>query len=215
MKNENSQLIVEGAPYAKSFHPPSCSEILKASKEQRIECLSKEITKGHSKVYQQQEFTGYTVVVKDVHEANIVYAKIKSIHPKARHVIGACRVPGREFHKCQDFYNDGEHQARAVLLGMLLDSEIQNRAVFVVSKYNGDHIGSKRFNLMQDAVKSAVDRAPVNHVTGNHNTIWNRDFQPRQHNGVAQSNFQGCSGVRGGRAGRGISRNKARATSLQ
>ena len=110
----------------------------------------------------------------------LVYAKIRSIHTEARHVICACRVPGRKFHTCQDFVDDDEHARGAFLLRLLTDSEIQNRVLLVVREYDGQHIGSRRFEAMLQVAKSAVDRAPENRFTKRHDCIWEREPEANQ-----------------------------------
>ena len=203
MKREKGVLYVEGTTYVKDFQPPSCREILMASKSQWIERLNQDVIKGVTKSFQNQHFTGYTAPVKDIQEANVVYAKVCALHTDARHVVGAVRVPGRRFHKCQGFCDHDEHGAGAMLLNLLLDAGIQNRAIFVVRVYDSTHIGPKRFTLMKDAVKSALDRSPGNKYTGKHDTIWDLD--------ITDAGTEGAS-IRGRRRGwRGGDKNSTRA----
>ena len=159
MKMEKGELLIEGEKYQPKLKVPSCREILLASKEQRIERLNKEVKKGVPKTFQGQQFLAYTTAVKSIHEANVAYAKIKSIHADSRHIISAVRIPGRDFFFNQDFADDDEHGGGAYLLELLLESQIQNRAIYVVRTYEGKHIGSKRFEMMKEAVKSALSRA--------------------------------------------------------
>ena len=190
MKMEKGELMIDGEKYVSHLKAPSCKDILLASKEQRSERLGKEVKKGVPKLFRGQEFLGYTTVVKSIHEANIAYAKIRAIHPEARHVVSAVRIPGRSYFHNQDFNDDDEHGGGSYLLDLLLESQIQNRAVYVVRNYDGEHIGSKRFELMREAIQSALSRSPANEVTGNHDCLWEQ--QPLG------------AGIRGGRnRGRG------------
>ena len=212
MKIENGELKVDGITYQKKLVAPSCREILLASKQQRLERLSKDVTKGIPKKFRGQEFLAYTAPVKDTNEANIAYAKIRSLHTDARHVISACRTPGKDFHTCQDFVDDAEHGGGQFLLNILLDSAIQNRVIMVVRNYEGDHIGNKRFELMREAVRSALDRSPKNNITGKHDCMWNfeKDTAPNDIRG------RGRGRGRGG-LGRGLGRGQwksSRAASL-
>ena len=79
-----------------------------------------------------QTFIGYSCCPKDIQEVNIAYAKLRSMHSEARHVICSCRLPGRNFHTNQTFYDDDEHNGGAFLLDLLTKADIQNRALFVV-----------------------------------------------------------------------------------
>ena len=172
MKTECGELMVEGERYVKQLRAPSCREILKASREQRMARLDKEVSVSHHKTFNGQVLIGYTASVKTIDEANTTLAKIRGLHTDARHVICACRIPGKNFHMCQDYVDDNEHGGGSYLLNLLVNSEIQNRILIVVRSYDGQHIGEKRYQLMWEAAKSAVDHAPINEVTGKNNCIW-------------------------------------------
>ena len=201
MKWERGDLYIDGKPYEQKLKAPSCREILGACKVLREERLGKELTKGPNKVFQGQEFIGYTVAVKSIEEANQWYVKIRSVHTDARHLICACRVVGRSFHTSQDFVDDDEHGAGNILLEMLLESQIQNRALFVVRNYDGTHIGAKRFDLIKQAAKSAIDRAPVNSITGLHDCVWNSDIETNPNTTFNKTRGRGGRGGGGNRGG--------------
>ena len=197
MKMDRGELMIDGKPYIKQLKTPSCREILEACKVQREVRLGKDLTKGHTQVFQKQEFTGYTAAVKSIEEVNHHYTKLRSFHTDSRHIICACRIVGRNFFINQDFLDDDEHGAGNILLNMLLESQIQNRVLFVVRTYDGTHIGLKRFELIKKAASSAIDRAPVNKVTGLHDCVWNSTEDEYQREGANNS-------IRGGRnRGRG------------
>ena len=158
---QKGNLVVDGATYKKQFLPPSCRDILLASKETRMERLGKKVTQSLQRNVNGQTFIGYTTAVRDV-----MYAKLKSVHPDARHIMGACRIPGRPFHINQDCVDDDEHGGGEILLQALINSEIQHRAVFVVLYYDGTHIGPKHKDTILEVAKSAMDRAPENQYTG-------------------------------------------------
>ena len=105
---------------------------------------------------------------------------------------------------CQDFVDDDEHGGGQFLLNILMDSCIQNRVILVVRNYDGEHIGNKRFDLMRDAVRSALDRAQKNAITGKHDCVWTFE------------NERGNDSIRGrggrnqcGQQGRGCANNRA------
>ena len=172
MEIKKGELIVEGVKHKKEFKPPSGSEILKASKEQHLRRSKKDVTKGVSKKLADQQFIGFTAAVADVQDANVVYAKIKAAYSDARHVIAACRVPGRKFFTCQDFIDDDEHGAGSYLLKLLCDSDIQHRIVVVLRYYDGQHIGNKRFQMIFTAAKSAIEQTSKNPFTKAFDKLW-------------------------------------------
>ena len=89
------------------------------------------------------------------------------------------------------FYEDDEHNAGAFLLDLLVNSDIMNRAIFVVRKYDGDHIGADRYKAMFDVVCAAVDKAPLNSVTNRIDKIWYADTGVRPLSGASNLAIRG------------------------
>ena len=212
METRRGVLKVEGQDYRKELTVPSCRDILKASVEQRKERLSKDIVKGNPKMLRGQEFIGYTTEARTMNEVNVAYAKIRSIHTESCHIIAVCRLPGRNFHTSQDFQDDGEHGAGQFLLNMMIDSGINNCALFVVRNYDGTHLGPVRFEMMKSAAKSALDRAPINSITGNVDNIWTEDKKSSTSLSV-RGGGQGKAVLRG--QGHGANRVQDHASSVQ
>ena len=52
--------------------------------------------------------------------------------------------------------SNDEYGSGANLLWWLEHNGIQNRMVFVVRKNNGSHIGTQRFDVIENAVKSTI-----------------------------------------------------------
>ena len=115
---------------------------------------------------------------------NVLYAKVRAIQTDARHIVAACRIPHRQFHTHEDFFDDDEHSGGAFLLNMLVESEIHNRAVFIMRLYDGTHIGNKRYDAMREAVKSAIDAAPPNRITNVIDCIWQQSKETNTGSGI-------------------------------
>ena len=204
MKMENQELLVNGQKYQKQVRPPSCKEILCASKDTRLARLNMKAKRGPTVNVDNQEFIGYCATVKSIQDVNLAYGKIRAIHADARHVVSAVRLPSRNFHTHQDFYDDDEHNAGQFLLQLLESSDIMNRAIFVVRYYDGTHIGKRRYSAMRDAVASALDLVAFNEVTNKYDTIW---ISNDAIGGSYKFNF-GKVHVRGGLNGRGRGRGR-------
>ena len=172
MEREKGQLKVNGVPYQKKIRPPSCREILQASKDRRMQQFNCEVVRGNPVRVEGQIFTGYTLAVATLEEVNTAYAIICAMHTNARHVMGVCRLPGRDFHQLQDFVDDDEHGGGEILLRFLTECDMMNRAVFVVRIYDGRHIGAKRYNAILNAAKSAVNKGPFNRYLNRHQYPW-------------------------------------------
>ena len=109
----------------RGIQPPSSADILRPTNEQRLKRLNLEVTKGNLVKVVDQGFQGYSFCPKTLEEVNIAYAKIRAIHAEARHVVGVCRLPGRNFHTNQDYCDDNDHNAGNFLLNLLSSCEIQ------------------------------------------------------------------------------------------
>ena len=169
---ERGEMFVEGKQYEKLVKPPSLRDILWPTAEKRKERLKLDLTRGNPIKVDGQVFLGYTSAVRSIEEVNELYSKIRSFHTDAQHILCSFRLPHREFHTHQDFEDDGEHNGGAFLLQLMMDSGIRNRVLFVVRIYDGTHIGSKRYDAMKDATKSALAAANKNPYTGNYDTLW-------------------------------------------
>ena len=168
---------VNGATYRKKIRYPTIVDVLKAKAEDWMACAQLETPRGQSVNIEASEFIGYTACVEDIETVNSMYVKIRSLHPSARHIICAFRIPHVNFHHYQDFIDDDEHEAGSRLLKFLQECNIMNRVVFVVRKYDGTHIGNQRFQGIIGAAKAAIQRAPFNSITGEHQCPWNPDMR--------------------------------------
>ena len=172
--------------------------MLRASAKQRTAAANINLKKGRTVEIENQRFTGYTMIASNTDEINIGYMKLRAMYSAARHIICSYRLPGVRFHQLQDFFDDDEHFAGAFLLKFLEDSNISNRAVFVVREYDGSHIGKARYDAMLEAVKAAILAAPYNTLTGEFQCPW-ADVQQV----AAQFQAQNNAPIRGGMSARG------------
>ena len=127
--------------------------------------------RGNSIFAESSEFIGYSVCAKDIPMIQAAYNKIRSLHTEACHIVCAY-IPNTEFIKFQDFVDDDEHFTGSCLLSFLKECNIDHRAIFVVQRYDGKHIGPKCFMAMIDAAKVAIQCSPYNSITGEHQCPW-------------------------------------------
>ena len=195
MNVQKQQLQVAGVPYKKSIHPPSCAETLDPSTVMLTRQLAVELAIGDEVRKENQVFVGYAACVKTMEDVNAGYAKVVSLCPQARHVLGACLIPGRDFHVLADFHDDDEHGIGAELLNILEGSDLINRAVYIARFYDGTHIGPLRVEAILEAAHLALLSGTYNSVT--------KTFQQPQTKEEIQTRIQASHGGRGGRVGRG------------
>ena len=93
---------------------------------------------------------------------------LRLAHPRAKHIICAYSIPGIPRYDCEDYCDDGEHGAGHYMPKTLQVSNVTNLAVFIVQYQHGQKIGSVRFQLMWNALQSAVQMHPLNPYTNHH-----------------------------------------------
>ena len=199
MKYEEGELLAEGEKCVPKVKVPSASDILRASKEQQLQRSKVQINSGNKVVVGSSTFLAYTATVKDLDEVSDTYASVRELHADARHVMCAFRLPHREFYKYQDYQDDDEHAGGKLLLHAMCQSEMFNRAIFVVRHYDGEHIGECRFTAILDAAKSMVTINPYNSILDKNQYLWTGKDKP----GTVHVSGSGAHGCGTGNRGRG------------
>ena len=168
MNVAKSQFTIDGEVYKKEIKYPDCRKLLEPTILELAEQLQVPVTRGEEVTVEGQTFIGYTACVKSIEEVNAGYVRVVKQHLDARHVIGACTLPGRMYPTLNDFDDNDEHGSGAMLLDMLEKSDITNRAVYVVRYYDGTHIGEKRIDAILEAAHLAILALPFNKVVNIH-----------------------------------------------
>ena len=166
MSVKRGKLLVNNTPVQHNIKTPEASQLLKLKKIEVAALKDQKIVKGEPVSWGTSTFTGYVCDVQYFDEVNKAYEWVKFHNMDARHIICACKVPGNNIVNSQSYEDDHEHGARRVLLDYLNSIKLENRAVFVTRHYDGQHIGAKRFDLIIDAAKSAINHKPFNRLTG-------------------------------------------------
>ena len=150
---------------------PDERQILQLAQEEIDDLLKIKMKKGKKMMEDGNWFIGTTMAVQTHQEINRLYVHMKLMYPSASHVICAYQIPGIEEYYCADFCHNGEYGAGKRLLDMIKLNGITHRAVFVV-RYNGvKKLGGRRFKLILDAAKSAINSNPENYITGKQQVI--------------------------------------------
>ncbi len=106
-------------------------------------------------------FTGIAVQAKSLNDARRAYKKVIRMpeYANAAHVMSAFTYTRGE-KSVSGHYDDGEHGGGQSIERTLSIQKTEDTVVFVVRHHpNKDyHLGPKRFNLIQEAAKSAVEK---------------------------------------------------------
>ena len=192
---EQGKLQVDGKSYKGQHKTPSLREVLTPDTQQALDRMNMEVCRGNEIKIQNSTFIGYSAVVENLKQVNDAYAKVRQTNGDARHVMCAFRIPHEKYHIYQNYNDDVEFGGGRLLLSLLRRSEIMNRMLIVVHKYDGDHVGQDRFDAIARTAKSVMTIHPFNALTKENQYLWtvrNKDM-----NSGANSANRGRGGFRG------------------
>lgn len=153
-------LYINGERYVEKLPCPGSKELLYLSDAERKEALQTKFTE--STVTEG----GCTFIARSAsaHSLNDVRALYKAVllnanNLSASHNIAAYRLYTPLGAKTTAGYNDdGDFGMGRAARDILQKENAQNIAVFVTRFYGGDHLGPKRFRVVQDLVKSVLPK---------------------------------------------------------
>ena len=120
-----------------------------------------ETIKGEVAKCMEDVFIGYNAHVTQHEQIQMIYCKLKLLHPAARHIICAFRIPGVMEHEDEDYCDDGEINAGRVVLSWMKEWKVESRAVFIVWYCKGNKLGNKRYECMQQTIESSMLAAGI------------------------------------------------------
>ena len=158
---KQGEMVINGDKYDKMVTPPSAKQVLLATSEEKEQFRQYRVHQGGVKEYGTSKFQSYIVEADNFGEVQEAYMKIKEANLGASHIVCGYRIYGRDFPFKQDYSDDGEHGAGAVILDELQAHGVFNVAVFVVRYYDGTHIGRERFNIIRELTKDVIAAYPA------------------------------------------------------
>ena len=80
------------------------------------------------------------------------------------HIICAFRTGDLTDLRNQDYQDDGEKGSGRALLNALIDSNARNKAVFVTRHFGREELGGRRFELIEEVGKLALETTNVSRI---------------------------------------------------
>ena len=162
MSMKKGKLLINEQPYTPKIKTPTIQETLTPDNEATIDKIK--LVEGNRIRNGGCRFVGMSHEVRSIQDVRNGYIKARREHPRALHLVCCYRIPGGEFYSLQSYEDNMEWGAGRRLLYMLEDSQIQNRAIYVARYYGGKKLGPSRFNSYIEAMKSAIERSPLNSI---------------------------------------------------
>ena len=165
-------LRIQGENFEQKIQAPDPTDVLNYTEEQLDQVYKMELKPGEKVVHQGTTMISYVVPVNSLQMIDRAYMKMRLTHPKAKSIICSFSVPGMPRYLHEDFCDDKEIDGGRFLMSLMKRSKISNAVVFVARYYKlHEKIGSKRFELMENAVVSAFERNPFNRFTNANQSI--------------------------------------------
>ena len=171
---KKGKLTIDNEEYKQKLHIPNDHQLLRLKPDEIAELEKIDVRKGKPFSIEDSTFIGFVSDVSNIHDVNRAYEWVRYHNMNARHIICAFKIPGPVAPEFQDYEDNDEHNAGRVLLDYLLETEIENRAIFVARFYEGKHIGSKSFDYILDAAKWAMNCKPYNRVSDDYQFSWRK-----------------------------------------
>lgn len=149
-------LLINKKPYVPAVRALTTAERCNMSPEQKRVLRQLEIVEGPPEQHESSKFCGYAAEAYSTDKVQKLYEAMCLRVPDATHIMCAYRFPGLDLTESQGFIDNGEHGAGRLLLNLLQKNKIQNKVVFVTRHYGGQHIGPKRFQLIEKAASAAI-----------------------------------------------------------
>ena len=171
---QKGKLMVEGELYKEQLIVPEPEKLLNLKPDEVLALQNQNIRRGIPQIHDTSKFIGFVADVSNIEEANKAYEWVRYNNMNARHVMAAVKLAGVDNILNCDYADDNEHAGGRTIMDYMDETEIEGRAIYVARYYDGKHIGSKRFECIVDAAKSAMNQKPYNEVTGRFQFSWSK-----------------------------------------
>lgn len=115
------------------------------------------LTESEHRREKGSNFQAFAATCEKPELAHLVQVRVRQLNPEASHVITVFN-PAPDSTYSYALQDDGEHGGALRLYRYLKDHNICNVAVCVARTFGGVHIGPKRFQIMTELAKQAIDK---------------------------------------------------------
>ena len=166
MKIKKGVLYIDDREFRPAVVPPNTGEVVHPLDMRHVDRIK--LSRGEDIKKGGCTFIGYSVAISNIADVRAAYTKVRRLHSRALSISCGYRLPGLDFPTLRGCADDNEHGAGWVLYMMLESAKIFHRAFFVVRYFGNKHLGPIRFQLIRDAMNSALGRSSFNDVTNEH-----------------------------------------------
>ena len=159
---QKGQLLVNNTLYRKQVVCPTVEQLCSPENLSKVDAC--QLHEGETQKVGDCRFVPYSQEVASIEDVRNGYVKVKRMHPTGLSVMLGYNIPGSDYARLSDFYDDKEHGGGRVIWQVLTQSKITYRAIYVVRHYGGKHLGPTRFDAIRNATYSAIARNSYNKI---------------------------------------------------
>lgn len=147
------KLFINGQLQRKKILPPSVQQLFPDQNEQKtIDKIKFKFF--HTEPEHGSSFKAAVFRPESMNQVHHAYIKLVQEFPTADHIAVACVV------KFEQAYQDnGEHGSAFRILRCIKEATLDNVAVFILRPFRGTHLGPRRFKIMAELTRAALEKA--------------------------------------------------------
>lgn len=154
---KTDKVYINGQLQRKKITPPTVQQLFPDSKEQQeIDKISFKLF--HTDPEQGSSFKVAVFRPKCFEDVRRAYIKLSQDYPAADHISMACSVAGESA-----YHDNGEHGSGFRILRVIKQYPLDNVALFMMRHYGGVNLGPRRFKIMAELSKAALEKAATLH----------------------------------------------------
>ena len=155
-------LEIEGNKYQKKVVSPDSTKVLSYSEQHLEKICNTKLLCGEVIEYNGSKYVGVVLPTNNHQLINDVYMKLRLAYPQSKEIACAYSIPGLPCCYHEDYCDDRAAGTGNFLLKVIQKNKITCMAVFTVRIQYGPNPGTARFEVMEKAVKNALDANPFN-----------------------------------------------------
>ena len=160
IKMKKNNITVNDKPL-KQLRTPTLKETLGLTTKEVAEIRPIKLWQGDAQEVETSVFTGYVMETESFEVLKDAYKYLRNQHLSAAHIMCGYRFFGKDFATLQNYSDDGEIGGGRAVLSILKEEKVFNTAIFVIRYRDHKNIGSKRFDAIRDAARSALAKMTV------------------------------------------------------
>ena len=156
IKMRKGRITVNNEVIKQRVEPPHKADILRMSEDEMEEIRSTKLVPGPTHMEKNSEFLSYAVKVKNTDQVLKAYYKLRIKHADALHISCGYRFESAIGPFRQEAIDDKDYGIGRAILRTLKVKDESNIAVFMVRYYGGEHLGKRRFEIVENLADKAV-----------------------------------------------------------